>query len=114
MKRVFGFVIAIAVVSLALVGCGENSEGKKKPTDNSKIEDALKVAGEAYYNKHMRGAIGQTFNEITIELMESSAKVNSDIKYDLSALTSCDKSTSVTIEADENRNIVNYAFNVKC
>lgn len=113
MKRVFGLVLAFVFVSVLLVGCGNNNEGKKE-SGNAKIEAALKAAGEVYYEKHMRGAIGQTFNEITIALMENSAKYNSDIEYDLSALTNCDKTTSVTIEADENRNIVGYEYNIKC
>ena len=114
MKRIFGLVLALAFVSVIAVGCGGPTEEEQQLNEREKMEAAFRVAAEAYYNKFQRGSLGQDFNQVTIERLETTQKNWSDIEYDLSALANCDKNSSIYFQVDKDRNIIDTIYELNC
>jgi len=112
MKKKSGLFLLIALVAVLAVGCGEKEETKTN-ANTADIEAALKVAATEYYNQYQKGVIGQDYNEITLEMLEN-VNTNANAGYDLSKLKNCKKDTKVTIQADENRDIVDYKYDLNC
>ena len=107
-----GLFLLIALVAVLTVGCGKE-EAKPTNVNKKEVEDAFKVAATEYYNQYQKGVIGQDYNEITLEMLEN-VNEKADAGYDLSKLSGCSKTSKVTIQADENRDIVDYKFNLDC
>lgn len=113
MKKKSGLLLLVALVAVFTVGCGTKEKEKETTTNNSDVEAAFKVASTQYFEDYMKGVIGQDYNEITLEMLENVNK-NNNAGYDLSKLAGCSKDSKVTIQADENREIVDYKYELNC
>lgn len=106
MKRV---ALILIMVAFALTGCGN---GGSNTQNNERFEKKFQVAGETYYNYYMK-SVGMTESIITLEMLEI-AQENSDVKFDLTGLESCTKTSTVTVIADQTREIIDYAYKLDC
>lgn len=113
MKKKSGLLLLVALVAVFAVGCGDKTKKDEKNTDTTAVEEAFKVAGTQYFEDYMKGVIGQDYNEITLEMLENVNEKN-NAGYDLSKLSGCSKDSKITIQADENRNIVDYQYELNC
>lgn len=105
MKRV---ALMLVIVAFALVGCGKETN----INNNENYEKKFQVAGEIYYNYFMK-SIGMNENIITLEMIEKAIEI-SEVEFNLKGLESCEKASAVTVIADQSREIVDYAFDLKC
>ena len=100
MKKI---VIMLSVGCFLLVGCGNKEE---------KYQGLFEEYGKAYYEKYMSGVDNQNQAEVTLEMLKTANRYNSN--FDLSELEKCDDSSKIILTLDENKNIVNYEFELKC
>lgn len=100
MKKV---IIMLFAGCFLLVGCGNNEE---------KFQEIFREHGKEYYEKYMSGVNNQTQAEVTLEMLKTANRYNSN--FDLSELDKCDDSSKVILTLDENKNVINYEFELKC
>lgn len=113
MKKKSGLLLLVALVAVFAVGCGKKTTEETTNKNTAEIEAAFKAAGTQYFEDYMKGVIGQDYNEITLEMLENVNSKN-NAGYDLSKLSGCSKDSKVTIQADENREIVDYQYDLNC
>lgn len=86
-----------------LSGCGNKEERYRK---------ILEEHARTYYEKYMSGVENQNQAEITLEMLKKANEYDSN--FDLSKVDKCDDSTTITINLNENNEIVGYEYDLKC
>lgn len=100
MKKI---IMILFLSAILLTGCTNKEEDYK---------NILQDYAKTYYEKHMIGVDNQQQAEITLEMLKKAN--NYDDNYDLSLLKECDDNTSVTISLNNQKQIINYEYELKC
>lgn len=97
MKKLF-----LILIILILVGC-----------NNNKYEKTMEEYSQTFYNLHIKGQKRNQIVTISIaDLKEANEVVGDD--YDLKKLKKCQDDSYVELEIDENFEIKNIKYNLKC
>ena len=97
-------ILAILFLGLILLSGCTNKENKYK--------EILKDYSKGYYDRYMSGVDNQNQAEITIKMLKIANEY--DGEFDLSKLHKCDDSTTIILTLNENKEIINYEFDLKC
>ncbi|MBE6144123.1 MAG: hypothetical protein E7169_00920 [Firmicutes bacterium] len=100
MKKI---IIILFLSVVLLTGCKNKEEEYK---------NILQDYAKTYYEKHMVGVENQQQAEITLEMLKKANNYGDN--YDLSLLKKCDNKTSVTISLNNQKQIINYEYELKC
>lgn len=88
---------------LLLSGCSNKEE---------KYKEILENYAKTYYEKYMSGVNNQKQAEITLGMLKKSNEYGSD--FDLSKFDECDDTTAITLNLNENKEIISYEYDLKC
>ena len=96
-------IVILLVGCFLLVGCNNKEEVYK---------ELLQEYAETYYNNYMSGVDNQNRAEITLKMLKVSNEYNGE--FDLSKLDKCADETTVILNLDANKKIIDYEFELKC
>lgn len=97
-------IVLFLFLGLFLIsGCGKKDD---------QYQTILKDYSKSYYETYMMGVDNQNQVEITLDMLAKANEYGAD--YDLSKLAKCQKDTLVILTLNNDKEITNYEYELKC